>query len=168
MGNKKKFKDTKFGHFLSKAGENIPEILAVGGNILTGNIGGAVESVGNILKEKSESDENARNLLIEFEQFKMTYEKELFELEVDDRKSARTREVEMAKTGKTDWLMYATGLTALGSFVLIIISVIFIEETQSNKLFIHLMGMVEGAAISIFSFYFGSSKGSKDKDLRKL
>lgn len=165
-GNKKKFKDTKFGQFLTKASESIPEILTVGGSILTGNIGGAVESVGDILKEKALKDERARELYKEFELAKMTFEKELYELEVEDRKSARVREVEMAKSGKTDWMMYATGLTALGSFLLIVISVIFIPETQTNKLFIHLMGMVEGVAITVFMYYFGSSKGSKDKDAK--
>ena len=155
---------TKFGKFLSKVKDILPEAGNVGVSILTGNYVGAVKEVGQILSKNKDKSEEIKQLDLEFQILQNEFETEKYAKEVEDRKSARDREVEMAKTGKTDWLMYATGLTALGSFVLIVYATIFIEVIQNNKLFIHLMGMVEGAAISIFSFYFGSSKGSKDKD----
>lgn len=87
--NKKRFIDTKFGKFLDKAKESVPEILNVGGKLLTGNIGGAFEEVSGILKEKAEQSEEAKSLLLEFEIHKMDWQKEIFELEVEDRKDAR-------------------------------------------------------------------------------
>jgi hypothetical protein len=86
---KKKFKDTKFGAFLSKASQSVPELLAVGGEILTGDIGGAVDKVGDILKGKAKDNNEATKLLQEFELAKMEYKKEVFALEVEDRESAR-------------------------------------------------------------------------------
>jgi len=168
MGKEKKaFKDTKFGQFLNKAGGSIPEILTIAGKVATGNIGGAIQYIigetSNILEDKAKNDANAKALLIEFEKYKMTYEKELFELEVEDRKSARTREVELAKTGKTDWLMYAAGTTALGTFLLMVYAVIFMPSTVDNTLFHQLMGIIEGVALSVFGYYFGTSKSQNEQ-----
>lgn len=158
-------KMSKFKEFLNKASKVAPEVLNVAGKILTGNIGGAVQEVGDILKGKAENDIHAKELYLEFQMEQMNFEKEIYALEVEDRKSARNREVEKAKTGQIDWLMYATGLTGLGSFIMIIYAVIFIPSVMDNELFIHLMGMVEGVAISnLFAYYFGTSKSSADKN----
>lgn len=162
--DKKPFKETKFGKFLNKAKDNVPEILTVAGKIATGNIGGAIEEVGDILRGKSEANAEVQKLLIEFEKEKMNFEKDLYELEVRDRESARNREVEIAKTGRTDWMMYLTGIVALISFLTMIAWAIFGElDGTREKIFYHILGFVEGTALSVFTYYFGSSKGSKDK-----
>ena len=59
--------------------------------------------------------------------------------------------------------MLITGLIGVSVFVFMVVAIVFMPELQENKLLIHLLGMVEGVAITIFSYYFGSSKGSKDK-----
>jgi hypothetical protein len=168
MSDKKKFNETKFGAFIAKAGKSLPEILTVGGEILTGDLGGAVEKVGDILKGKSERSTEAAKLLQEYNLAKMDFEKEIYALEVEDRNSARSREVELAKAGGADWMMYVTGLAGLAAFFIVVYAVIWMPETQDNDLFIHLLGMIEGVVVSnIFAYYFGTSKSSKDKDLIK-
>jgi len=165
MKTKKPFKDTSFGKFLNKASGVVPDILNVGGKILTGNVGGAIEEVSNLLKKKAETDADAKELLVEFEKYKMQFEKDLYQLEVEDRKSARSREIEIAKSGRFDFMMLATGITGLGSFLFLIYAVVYIPSVIDNKLFVHLLGMVEGVVISnIFAYYYGTSKSSKDKD----
>ena len=156
---KKKFWETGFGKFLTKAGGVVPEILDIGGKAITGNFSGAIEEVGDLLKKKAVNDEKARELFKEFELEKMKHQKELYEVEIKDRDSARDREVELAKAGGVDWLMYLTGLVGLGSFVLVVCAVIWIPSVLDNELFIHLMGMIEGVVIgNIFAYYFGTSK----------
>lgn len=156
---------SKFKEFIKKASGVAPELLNVAGKVLTGNIGGAIGEVGNILKGKAETDAKAQELYLEFQLERMNFEKELYELEVKDRDSARNREIEVSKSGKVDILMYATGFTGLFSFVMVIYAVIWIPSVLDNELFIHLMGMVEGVAISnLFSYYFGTSKSSADKN----
>lgn len=92
------------------------------------------------------------------------YEKEIFQLEVADRASARRREIEISRTGKTDWLFYISGIIALSAFLLMVYAVIFLSVPESNRdMFIHLMGIIEGVALMIFAYYFGSSKGSAEK-----
>jgi len=164
MKDKKPFKETKFAKFLNKAKDIAPELGGVALNLATGNIGGAVEKVGEILSSKAKTDSRYKELYFEFEINRMQFEKDILSLEVEDRKSAREREVEMAKTGKTDWLMYVTGITALVAFLTMIAWAMFGQiEGIREKVFFHILGFVEGTALSIFAYYFGSSKGSSDK-----
>ena len=82
----------------------------------------------------------------------------MYELEVKDRDSARNREIEVKKTGSKDFMMLATGLVGLFSFVFIIYAVVYEPTVLENDLFVHLMGMVEGVVISnIFAYYYGTS-----------
>ena len=82
---------------------------------------------------------------------------ELYELEVMDRDSARVREVKVKKYG-IDWMFNATGIVGLLSFAFLVYTVVTTEVPESNKeIFIHLLGIVEGVALSIFGYYYGSA-----------
>jgi hypothetical protein len=88
---------------------------------------------------------------------------ELYRLEVEDRDSARKREVALRQYG-TDWMFNVTGLVGLSAFAFLVYTVVTTEVPASNKeIFIHLLGIVEGVALSIFGYYFGSAiKDNKD------
>jgi hypothetical protein len=164
MKDKKPFKETKFAQFLNKAKDIAPELGGVAFNLATGNVVGAVNKVGEILGAKAKTDSRYKELYFEFERDRMQFEKDILSLEVEDRKSAREREVELAKAGGNDWLMYVTGLTALAAFLTMIGWAMFGDmEGTREKIFFHILGFVEGTALSIFAYYFGSSKGSSDK-----
>lgn len=162
---KKKFGETKVGRFLSNVKDKLPDLAGDVADIVTSP--NPVGALTNKLLPKLKAHKNpiSNGLALELEVKQMEFEKELYALEVQDRDSARGREVEIAKTGKTDWLMYATGITGLGSFILMVVAVIWIPGVTDNKLFIHLMGMIEGVVISnLFSYYFGTSKTKEEKD----
>ena len=118
-----------------------------------------LENLGEKLKDDPEltPDEIAEGIEL------LNHELSVYELTLADRDSARNREIEIAKTKRTDWMMYLTGIIALAAFGFMIYAVIYVEGVEDNKLAIHLLGMIEGFAGSIFFYYFGSSKGSKDK-----
>ena len=81
-----------------------------------------------------------------------------YKLEVEDRDSARKREIEIAKTNRKDYMMQLTGIVGLLSFAFIIYAVVYVPSVTDNDLFVHLMGMVEGVVISnIFAYYYGTS-----------
>ena len=144
--NKKKFKDTKLGQFLKKAG---PGILDIAGELLPD--AGVLGIAGNLIK-------NDPDMSIEDKQIASSHIKEMYALEVADKDSARKREVEIAKTNKQDWMMLFTGITGLLSFIFTIYAVVYIPSVLDNELFIHLMGMIEGVVISnIFAYYYGTS-----------
>lgn len=93
---------------------------------------------------------------------KESLKRELYEMEIADRDSARRREVEVKKAGGQDWMMFVTGLTGLASFVFTIYAVVYVPSVTDNDLFVHLMGMIEGVVISnIFAYYYGTSSDKK-------
>ena len=128
----KKFKDTKLGTFLGNAA---PHILDIAGDLLPD--AGVLGMVKKIALAKT---------------------REMYELEVKDRDSARSREVEVKKAGSKDIMMMLTGIVGLLSFMFIIYAVVYEEGVLHNELFVHLMGMIEGVVISnIFAYYYGTS-----------
>lgn len=143
---KKKFKDTKLGQFLKT---KAPKILDKVGDLLPDDgVLGVVKNLIDNSKELSPADK-----AIAHQQMK-----ELYELEVRDRESAREREVEVAKTGKFDLMFNLTGFIGLAVFVFIVYVIVYLEVPKENKeLFIHLIGIAEGVVLSIFGYYFGSA-----------
>ena len=149
MSDKKKFKDTAVGKFLTK---KLPELA---GAALTG---GPLEAIKILIDDDTSigPEEKARlhNELVE-----------LYKAEVEDRESARQREVEVKKSGNVDWMFNITGLVGLGAFAVIIYAIISLEIPEANKeLFYHMIGIIEGVALRIYGYYFGTSmKDNKDK-----
>ena len=144
MSDKKKFKDTKLGGWLST---NAPKVLDVVGDLLPDQ--GALGVVKNLIQNDPDLEPSQ----------KAEFARMAFELESADRASARQREVEVVKaTGKIDWMMVITGIVGLLSFMFTIYAVVYIESVKENELFIHLMGMIEGVVLgNIFAYYFGAS-----------
>ncbi|MAX80337.1 MAG: hypothetical protein CL843_09195 [Crocinitomicaceae bacterium] len=169
MSDKKGFKETKFANFLAKAVKAVPDLAEAAIDVASGDLIGAVQNVGEALnlKTKRANSSEITALKLEFEKLRATFEKEMYDLEIKDRESARNREVDMAKAGKSDWLMYASGITALGVFLFMVIAVILNSKFElgidDSPLFHQLMGIIEGASLSVFGYYFGTSKSSSDK-----
>lgn len=146
MDDKKKFKDTKVGKFLS---DKAPKILDVVGDVLPDK--GVLGVVKNLI---SSSDE----LSPEDKQMALDHLREMYALEVQDRESARTREIEVAKIHKFDFLFYLTGVIGLSVFCFIVYAIVYLQIPEQNKdVWIHLIGISEGVVLSIFGYYFGSS-----------
>ena len=150
----KKLKDTKIGQFLK---EKAPQVLDTVGDLLPDS--GTLGIVKNVIDIAVPDQKEKKAILKEMAQMEL----EFYKIEVADRDSARKRQVEMAKAGKDDWMMYVVGLIGIGSFALIVASAIFMDLPE-NPLLHQIVGLVEGVALTIFAFYYGTSKGSKDKD----
>jgi hypothetical protein len=141
----KKFKDTKLGKFIKL---KAPKVLEVAGDLLPdeGLLGVVKNLIDNEPDLSSEEKQQIHERLVDF-----------YKLEVEDRNSARQREIEMVKAGSGDWMMNATGVIGLGSFLLLLIAIVFMDVPESNKeLMIHTTGIVEGIVLSIVGYYFGS------------
>jgi hypothetical protein len=146
MPEKKKFSDTKVGKFLTN---KAPKILDTVGDILPDR--GVLGIVKNLI---SSSDE----LSPEDKKIALDHLKDMYGLEVQDRESARLREVEISKTGKVDFLFYATGIIGLAVFCFIVYAIVYLQIPEQNKeIWIHLIGISEGVVLSIFGYYFGSA-----------
>jgi hypothetical protein len=148
MSDKKRFKDTAVGKFLIN---KVPEFA---GAALTE---GPLEALRTLIDgDASIGPEEKARLHRELV--------EAYKAEVADRDSARKREFLVAKAGKVDWLFTLTGIVGLGAFVVIIWAILALEIPAENKeLFYHLIGIVEGVALSIYGYYFGTSMKDNKK-----
>ena len=145
----KKFRDTKVGQFLTN---KAPKILDTVGDILPSN--GVFGIVKNLISSSDElTAEEKATALAELDK-----SIQIFEIEAKDRESARLREVEVAKTGKFDFMFYLTGMIGLAVFCFIVYAIVYLTIPEQNKeIWIHLIGISEGVVLSIFGYYFGSS-----------
>ena len=146
--SKKPFKETAVGKFLTK------KLPGIAGAALTG---GPLEAIKQLIDEDTDLTTEE----------KVQLRKELIELskiEVEDRDSARKREVEIAKAGRVDIMYNLTGIVGLASFAFIVYAIVYLEIPRENKeVWIHLIGICEGIVLSIFGYFYGSSI-KKDKD----
>lgn len=135
---KKPFKETTVGKLLSKVTGSLPDKGVIG----------VIKNIIDLDDELTPDEKKEANDML----------LRAYEAEVLDRDSARKRESDIAKTGKKDWLFSLTGIVGLGAFVAIIWAILALEIPENNKeLFIHTIGIVEGVALSIFGYFFGTS-----------
>jgi hypothetical protein len=148
--DKKKFKDTKLGNFLkSKA----PNILDIVGDILPD--AGGLGIIKNLIDRDDSIDAETKKLL--HDQLV-----EAYKTEVEDRDSARKREVEVSKLKDFDFMFNITGVIGLGVFVFMVYAIIYIEVPEENKhVWIHLIGISEGIVMSIFGYFYGATMKAK-------
>lgn len=140
---KKPFKETKVGKFIL---EKLPNFAS---NILPDK--GVLGIVKNLIdNEPSLTPEQKAQMHKEL--------KEIYELEVADRDSARKREIEKAKTGQFDFMFNLTGVVGLATFCFLVYAIVYIQVPQDNaEMWIHLIGICEGIVISIFGYFYGAS-----------
>lgn len=135
----KPFKETKVGQFLLGKIPQLADVLPDKGVL------GIVKNL--IDKDDTLPQEEKETLL-----------KELYQLEVEDRGSAREREVEVAKTGRFDFMFNLTGVIGLGAFAFIIYAIVYLRIPENNKeVWIHTIGIIEGIVLSIFGYFYGSA-----------
>lgn len=153
--DKKLFKETKLGKFLS---EKVPHVLDLVSDVLPDR--GVLGVIKRAVDKADLSPEDHQ----EFIQLYLDHERELYEMEIKDRDSARQREVELAKTGRHDFLMYITGIIILMAFCVVVYASIFMHVEGDH--FVRISTMVETLTVGIAGYYFGSSKMSKQQTPR--
>jgi len=140
---KKVFKETVVGKFITS---KLPGFV---GDILPDK--GVLGIIKNLIDADPEMSAEDKQLM--YGQLK-----DLYELEVADRDSARKREVEKARAGGFDFMFNLTGIIGLASFAFIIYAIVYLSIPESNKeVWIHTIGIIEGIVLSIFGYFFGSA-----------
>ena len=141
--NRSKLKDTKLGKWFANRS---PKVLDAIGDIVPG--GQAIKAIGALIDATTESEterQHAHYLLLE--------------AEAEDRANARQREVDFTKaTGQRDWMQTAVGIVGMVAFILMIWWAT--QGVEEREVYFHLLGVVEGVAVTIYGYYYGSSKGS--------
>lgn len=91
------------------------------------------------------------------------------ELQNENTKSAREREAEFVKaTGHADYMQVAVGAIIMIAFFATLIIIGFKAIPPGNEhIMINAIGILEGLVLSVAGYYFGSSLGSRIKDMKK-
>ena len=120
-------------------------------------------TVGNIIDELVNKGEVSHEEATLAKQYLLTHEKEIFELEVEDRKSAREREMHL-KDSVGVWVQNISAILVIIAFLALLFLVILMTTSIVNMTMANIMiGSLGTIVIQIFAYWFGSSKGSKDK-----
>ncbi|MEM8564946.1 MAG: hypothetical protein AAGF85_00700 [Bacteroidota bacterium] len=150
---KKPFKETKVGKLLL---QKIPKAASVIGDILPDN--GVLGIVKNIVDGSDLPEVEKQEILEEVHR----HETEMARIEMQDRDSARKREVGLAQSIGRDWMQYLVGV-----FIMVLVGftvyTIFFTELQNIEIAHFIAGEVIGFGASLVFYYFGTSKGSTDK-----
>lgn len=151
--NKKPFKETGLGKILLGV---LPGVVKGASKVLPDS--GVLGIIKNLID--TDPDMSAEEKAAAHDQLV-----ELYRLEVEDRDSARKREVSIAASGRSDWMMTLTGIVGLSAFAFLVYTVVTTQVPETNKeIFIHMIGIVEGVALSIFGYYFGSAVKKDNKN----
>jgi uncharacterized membrane protein len=155
-----KVKDTKIGKWLK---DKAPQIAEVVGDVLPN------EGVLGIIKNLIQKEKMSAEELKEFQRLTNEIYLETARLEQKDKESARIREVEYIKqTGHADWMMIFVGLTIMITFLGLMILIVFKPiPTDNEHIVVNAIGILEGLVLSVAGYYYGSSLGSRIKDMRK-
>lgn len=103
----------------------------------------------------------------------MKHDEFMFAKEVEDKQDARKMYMAMANKANAHWLerllvpMLALGVVSIAFVLVGAVMFINIPDSQEN-IIIFALGFITSAATQVLSFYFGSSQGSKEKDLKAL
>jgi len=144
----------------------IKKIFSSGASEVINSVGGVLDNLitnkEELAKAKLEAEKEI-NRHLEAMQGNLVKEQEIA---MQDRTTARTREAEFVKaTGHIDWLMWflaIAGISILGYCLYALSN----QDLKNKELFIHFLGIIEGIIVSIYSYYFGSSVGSRIKDMK--
>lgn len=158
----------KLFKFLS---EKAPHIL---GSVehLPGPLGAVFGAIKNLLPSDPRVAEQDKvelmKLLTEAQIEREKLDLEFYKVEVDDRKDARSREVEITRTtGKRDWILGALSIFGVAApFCLVIYLMKFgLREMppEISMLVGGLIGIIVGEYKTVFNYFMGSSRGSRDK-----
>lgn len=139
-------------------------------DFLTGGAGSLVEKVGNAIDQNVTSDEERLKLRNELSKAQQDFTVKAMEFQAQqdaitqkDRESARSREVELAKTGSQNHTM--TALVILGfAGTAWVIWFLLNRDIREREIAFMILGFVIAIIKDIYGFYFGSSRGSQIKD----
>ena len=144
-------------------------------NLFSGGVGQVVDSIGKVIDNVVTTKEERQQLENEIRKAELQYNLESRKIDLEE-KQAVLKDVDSARimASNVQTSANATSLSknvaaylALGTvfltFVLFFVWA-FAEVTQSQKeIVLYILGVLSAIDTQIFSFYFGSSQGSKDK-----
>jgi hypothetical protein len=157
---KKPFKETKVGKFLKDKGG---DLLDTAGSLITGNWVDAAGQIKDLITNSDKLDPEQKEIALKY----LEQDLEAMKLDLEDRKDARNREVQINNSEYSSWLTKnITSLIAI--FVLLtctammlLIGLGYFEDTEST---IRTQTWCENITLIVLTYYFSSTLKSREKD----
>ena len=144
-------------------------------NLFSGGVGQVVDSIGKVIDNVVTTKEEKQQLDNEIRKAEMQYNLESRKIDLEEKQTV-LKDIDSARimasniqtsSNATSLSKNVAAYLALGTvfltFVLFFVWA-FAEVTQSQKeIVLYILGVLSAIDTQIFSFYFGSSQGSKDK-----
>jgi hypothetical protein len=130
-------------------------------NKLLGKPDGTPDEIGAVIAgSKPEDLIKLKELEVEFREHMAQLGVELDKLEVDDRKDARARQI-----ATKDWVPSVLAIVIMAA-LMTMMGLMFSKTipAANHDAFMNLLGILEGAVLSVMNFEFGSSRSSQAKD----
>lgn len=105
-------------------------------------------------------------MAMQFKMAVMASESDLDKAYLADRQDARARDVKLAQAGRYNWRSDLLAVLAVGGLITCVYFVakdVDMPERAVNAI-MFVAGVLAAAVRDVYSFEFGSSRGSKDKD----
>jgi hypothetical protein len=158
---KKPFKETKVGKFLKDKGG---DLLDTAGSLITGNWVDAAGQIKDLITGSSNLSPEEKEVALKY----LEQDLEAFKIEVDDRKDARNREIQISTSPEATWLNKNTGsiisLIYVAFTCTLYILVLTRQLNASENITFSVVSSVTSITTLIIGYYFGSSRSSAVKD----
>ena len=148
-------------------------------NIFTGGASSVIDSVGNVLDKVVTTKGEKMQLELEMKTAENQFQTEMKKLSNEqqqqvfqDINSARVMAAQVQTSPNATWLSKnVSPLLAIGTTILAFTLFYFVVfknkvliDNNSKDVVIYILGVLSAIVTQIFSFYFGSSQGSSDKN----
>jgi hypothetical protein len=148
----------------------ISDFLSGGASTLVDSVGKVLDNVITTKEEKQQLDNEIRKSEMQFQLDMKRLSLEEQQAILGDMSNARSREVQMMSIeGNTKLNKNLMPLMALGTIVIVLALfyvLVFtpsVIKTESKDVIIYILGVLSAVLTQIYSYYFGSSIGSADK-----
>lgn len=139
-------------------------------SLLSGGVDKIVDSVGNAIDKLVTSDEEKLQLKNQLAKIKISEKENMEKIFLEDKESARNREVELAKSNTSNRTQPLLAIFGVVSFVVLIFYILYkgLGDLNSNEALLvgTLLGSMSSIAKDIYGYYFGSSKSNDDNVLK--
>lgn len=158
MSKKKKFKETNFGKIVCN---KIPEALDLVGDLLPDK--GVMGVVKNIINSSKLNDKEKNELLQQQREFEFK-ELELYLADVQDARDMQKVALQQDDKTSKRFLYWLTLVSVVLGFAYIFMITLITIKPQNQRFADTILGVVIAMIFgSIYNFFYGSSKGSADK-----
>jgi len=149
----------------------LKDLFSGGASKLVDTVGGALDKVITTKEEKLELENELKKAEMQFtvDMKKLSDEEE--KMIYQDIASAREREVKIQTSEYGTWLgKNISAMLAIGTTILAFVLFYFLIfqqdklEAEAKEIILYILGVLSAIITQIFSYYFGSSKGSGVKN----